>query len=418
MALFAKILNTLQNFFQSKHEKDSLSLQLRTQALRVKKSLEQLDTYAHLVRLLYDGQASALDTMATLFCNNFGMYKATIISISNDSASILSCYDASRNGLQKKKAHIFSHHTKVLPLLNDKELVYMGPYAMQMQRINFLDAQTFSVCFVPVRALGQLLGFVMLENNNKLRTFTDIDEAMLVHMANFLVNWMKTSSDRVLVEMPSLQPVDLPAKAPLLSPILQAAKKIYGLRVENAIQDMGGLADVYEKSIKMTERLLPATLEKMRLYLEDNDMKKFATEVHGLKGALYNIGKNDLGDLAADIEEAAMVNDCEHCEQLYDPFSDALVLFSQQLKQLLWVDSTAKTEGDPKLLTDALEKVKHAAMEYDSLKALALLEPLQGFSFDENWDLTLQNMRHALEEFDCERMLDILNNAELKGTVL
>jgi len=192
-------------------------------------------------------------------------------------------------------------------------------------------------------------------------------------------------------------------------------RKIDDINVDSGMDVMGGLADVYIKTVKITTRLLPETIAKLDDYCEKTDISGFTVEVHGLKSVLNNIGAAALGKTAATLEKNAKEKNVEYCFKSYPEFKEELIKLHEQLNEALPVQSIdGKESADISLLTQVVNDVKAAAEVYDAAVALELIAPHRNFSYNKDVDEMIQNIVFALEEFNCENALEIINELEEK----
>ena len=192
-------------------------------------------------------------------------------------------------------------------------------------------------------------------------------------------------------------------------------RKSGDINVDSAIDAMGGLADVYLKTVKLTTRLLPETLAMLDDYYEKQDIPAFTVQVHGLKSVLNNIGATALGKTAAKLEKKAKDDDIEYCNKSYPGFKEALIKLHEQLNEAFSVKSANNRESaDKSLLTQVIVDVKAAAEGYDAVLALELIAPHRDVFYDDEIDEMIQNIAFALEEFDCENALEIITKIEDK----
>jgi HPt (histidine-containing phosphotransfer) domain-containing protein len=187
---------------------------------------------------------------------------------------------------------------------------------------------------------------------------------------------------------------------------------VEGMDVESALLRMGGLSGTYEKTIKLLARLLPDTITKMDNYLAENNLKDFTIEMHGLKGALRNVGAIRLGSEAGHFEEAGLAGNADYCIENYPHLKGLFVDFSKILDSALEENETDKETDAPKQkiskeeFADVLTSAKEAAEAFDAMGAVEVLSPLLGFDYDfkinEETNELLKQIIFALEVFDCK----------------
>ncbi|MCL2717917.1 MAG: Hpt domain-containing protein, partial [Lachnospiraceae bacterium] len=198
-----------------------------------------------------------------------------------------------------------------------------------------------------------------------------------------------------------------------IPPIITMLKKIDVLNVDNALAGMGGLYDEYEKSVRLTARLLPDSIIKMDGYLADGDIVGLKTEVHGIRGVFYNIGASAIGNLAAKIEKAASDGRNEFCYENYPVLKELLLSFLNQLNKVVNSISAAEKEMINKdVLAAAINAAKIAAEDYDANQAIEVLQPL----FDSIYFLDIgqlfEEIVYDLEEYKCEEATSKINKIE------
>jgi HPt (histidine-containing phosphotransfer) domain-containing protein len=202
--------------------------------------------------------------------------------------------------------------------------------------------------------------------------------------------------------MKAAQSKKLEDAVPFVSGMVTALYNVYGLDVDGALKATGGMQDVYEKSVKLTARLMPETIEKMDRHLADANVKGFTIEVHGIKSVLRNIGAFALGNWAAQLEAAAIEGDMSLCASNYPPFKKSLISLLQQVNAVIASEPEAEKEDfNKEAFLEALRVAKAAAGGYDAMTAAEALGPLRNFNLDKNMGEALEKAVFALEEFNC-----------------
>ena len=190
-------------------------------------------------------------------------------------------------------------------------------------------------------------------------------------------------------------------------------KAVEGLHAAAALELMGGNTDAYIQTVGLFTRLTPETLDKMDRYIAEGDVKAFTIEVHGLKGAMRNIGANKAGGQASRLETAGLDGDLGYIRENYPAFRnlvDALLLDFNDV--FAAIEAREKETADLSAFMQALPMIKVAAREYDCMGALGLLKPHTAFSYGGEADEFLQGIRAALEAFDSGKALEIIGKLE------
>jgi PAS domain S-box-containing protein len=185
------------------------------------------------------------------------------------------------------------------------------------------------------------------------------------------------------------------------SVIISELSKINGLNVSTALSVLGGLEDVYEKTVRLSARLLPESIKKMDRLL-DEDLKKFAIEIHGLKGVFRSIGAGTLSAKASRLEFAALDGEKAFCDENYHALRFELMDFIQQLDNAISQKvAIPKEKIDSALLANTLKKAISAAEGYDAINAAEILAPLKSAALGNENERLLEQAVFALEEFNC-----------------
>jgi CheY-like chemotaxis protein len=225
-----------------------------------------------------------------------------------------------------------------------------------------------------------------------------------------LNRWIRDKERETPVETDVIAVGDVPEGVSLIAAELG---KFDIFDVDSAVSTMGGLYDVYDKTVKLTARLLPATVDKTDSYLEANDLKNFGIEIHGLKGVLRNIGAFTAANKAAQIETAALDERTNFCKEKYPPFRTELLGILKRLNAAVASEPAAdKEDVDLAAFLAALQTAKTASEDFDALQALNVMKPFQNCSFDEQTGILFESVMNALEEFNCHDAA--VNIAELE----
>jgi CheY-like chemotaxis protein/HPt (histidine-containing phosphotransfer) domain-containing protein len=201
--------------------------------------------------------------------------------------------------------------------------------------------------------------------------------------------------------------------ASLENTLISALEKIEGLNTAAALETMGGLREVYEKTVRMFARLTPETIEKMNGELSSSDMKAYAVDIHGMKGSLRNIGAFELGDIAYKLEMTAKAGDEAFCKANYPNFRELLTAFHKKIADTIAEfdakDSAGKTcakqSGDMRFLAENLEKAFEAVDGFDANEANSFMKKIAEFTYGSEIDILIDDIIKPLEKFDCDSAL-------------
>jgi HPt (histidine-containing phosphotransfer) domain-containing protein len=164
-------------------------------------------------------------------------------------------------------------------------------------------------------------------------------------------------------------------------PIIAGARKISDLDVDMGVSLIGGSQARYAELLKLSKRVLSASIQKLGEFLP-GDLRGFAIEAHGTKGALFNIGARELGEQAQKLENAAKEEDAETCVALYECFRESLSGFTERLAAIMAEDAEPREPGSLETMAAELPKAKARRLAFDSFAALDILSPLARRRYD------------------------------------
>jgi HPt (histidine-containing phosphotransfer) domain-containing protein len=306
------------------------------------------------------------------------------------------------------------YHSQVVALLEDKKYVYLNSFGITGQEIAFLEAGSTCLCVLPILAGKTLRGYILMEGDEATGPLIHDDSALL--FISDTISYILTKKE-ACARLSGMEADEIQRKeeeaAPMeergaprggLSPegrVLQAARGVKDLNVEKGLLLIGGAGEHYADLLRISAKVFDEGTRKMRALLQ-SDIAGFAIEAHGMKGALYNIGADDLGDRAKKLEFAAKGNDKAACLKAYPDFEARLSAFAQKLALITVEEHREKSAGRIKDLYEALPGAMSACEKFDSLLALKILTPFRRSSYSQNESIekSLQKITDLLENID------------------
>jgi signal transduction histidine kinase/CheY-like chemotaxis protein/HPt (histidine-containing phosphotransfer) domain-containing protein len=111
--------------------------------------------------------------------------------------------------------------------------------------------------------------------------------------------------------------------------------KINGLSVRDGLESVCGDRDTYLELLQLMAEEIEKYQKNLNGFLAEGNMLDFATEVHGTKGSLANIGAKKLASAAYELEKAAGREDTEYCAQNLGAFLNELMAFRENILSAL-----------------------------------------------------------------------------------
>ena len=221
------------------------------------------------------------------------------------------------------------------------------------------------------------------------------------------MNELNRILSRYIPEEKQLEAVQEEEKAPIGDPSL--ASEFYsvdGLDVHFALKQCNGdkalLSDIL-RSVAMSSSVM-----KMQASFESKDLRSYTIFVHGIKGALRNVGAESLGNMAYELELAAKRDDYEFIKENHEEFIDSFSVFSEKIIKII-----EKLEDDPKEKGNLSEKVNElktlitALEDKDYSIATNIIDSIRKESYGEDFDKLLQAVNAAVNNFEFTEAADI-----------
>ncbi|MDL2288866.1 hypothetical protein LJC32_05760 [Oscillospiraceae bacterium OttesenSCG-928-F05] len=350
----------------------------------------------------------AMAAAAEIFCTGLDLDRVTCVLVDPASATIIACHEAAL-GRNKRQEGPFQAHAQMKQLIGEKTCVYLNACALGEACLPCFEEETASACILPVRVEGELRAYVMMESRKPALPLIhdDFTPGRLSAMLEEIVR-LEREAGEGCEEAPELRPEAEPEKpAEAACRLMDAARTVPGLEVDSGFEISGEDREIYERLLRLLPRHIIENTERLRT-LVDTDIQTFAVTVHGLKGALNNLGARELGKRAEMLEKAAKTGNVAYCIETYPAFEQALFDMGNAIARLA-EDGRAPTEaGDMDKLWETMEKVKAACAAYDSVLAFDLVAPLTEWTFGQRRDYLIGEIRYAAETFDCDRAVELI----------
>jgi HPt (histidine-containing phosphotransfer) domain-containing protein/HAMP domain-containing protein len=306
----------------------------------------------------------------------------------------------------------FEGHEALSQHLEGRDYLLLKPHTMQALDLLFIAPKACSVCVLPVRVDGRLRGYIILEMLRPGQSLVH-DDSILRFIAGRLQSFFArhgeeggrdaTVQDTLRVkarlaeekaarekgaertekaQRQAEQEDKQERRADAETAVLSAAREVPGLEVAKALEMLGGDADLYLEMLTLSAHELSASLDKMRAQLAQGDVRAFAVEVHGNKGALRGIGAKQLGEHAQALELAAKAAELERCREQYPAFAEALREFVAALQAILPKTAAAPLKsGRIENLRADLSAARQSLAGYDLPAAEECLGHARRFSY-------------------------------------
>ena len=198
-----------------------------------------------------------------------------------------------------------------------------------------------------------------------------------------------------------------------VSKVLRLAREIEGLDLEGGLNRVSMQEAVYEKSLWLMKERIPSFVQTLGEACANRDIERLKTDLHGIKGALANIGMEELSAMAAALERACISEDAEFYGAGLVIFSERLMLFSERLSDIFSAASEQRTQPLPDDL-DRLEAnlmaVREALSAFNYESSQRILFPLLGIDFGDVVNADLKELSSRIDHFDYEGAINFLRD--------
>jgi CheY-like chemotaxis protein len=196
---------------------------------------------------------------------------------------------------------------------------------------------------------------------------------------------------------------------------LEAAQKAAGLDIQSGFRLCGGTAEAFENSLRLLNRRIPKSIEKLEGSLKSykaERFREFAVEAHGMKGALAINGLDDLSALAYELELAGKSKNAEACTRYLPDFIHKLTALSAALSEVFTdeTDVFEKKQGDKEELETIITRLIIIIERFDRGQALIEIEYAQGFDFGSRSNKLFELLKADLYEYDYDSAMEKLQN--------
>jgi len=187
--------------------------------------------------------------------------------------------------------------------------------------------------------------------------------------------------------------------------------KLDFLHLDEAVTSTGGM----ENYISIVKEFL-VTVEKrssmVAEYLEQEDIKNYTIQVHGLKSTLRLIGAYDLSDMAKELEYAGNEENKEYIfkntpaflDGFYDVADKLNIIFAEdeQDENLPLIDSVS--------LAEMIEVMTQGAEEFDFDLVESVMNSMAEFRMPDDFLDIYKKLKVAMAEVDFDSIVNMLNN--------
>ena len=152
-------------------------------------------------------------------------------------------------------------------------------------------------------------------------------------------------------------------------------------------------AEIFTRDARKSIGILDSFMENSGS-LSEEDIRMYTIHIHGMKGALANIGKNDLSGAASKLETQVRNGEIEAIIAETPAFLASLKALVEELTPEAETEDTLTTDEDRAYLREKLQETKAACEIYDKKAAKALISALR----EKTWAHPIKEMLDEIAE--------------------
>ncbi|MDR0709842.1 MAG: HAMP domain-containing protein [Spirochaetaceae bacterium] len=382
--------------------------QFRAYITLQERSKNQLEIYTRLYRALYryNRIEDVFAETIPLMIEHFGIYRASLVltgggprseapipatfhhaTDSGESARFAALYERD-GGLRKGENRVFMYHEQVKALLAGKKYISLNANIIKKQKIGFAGENTISLCLLPFLAGEKLRAYIIMEGDSESGPLvhSDADLLFLSETISYILTQREAgeAQDSPPPASPEAAPLqDGPEGAEEELPVLKTVRAIEGLDVDKGLFLSGGVEEQYVDLLRISVKVFDERIKKMRSLLRDKRLSDFAIEIHGIKGALYAIGADSLGNKAKELEFAAKEGNAAFCADTYPVFEEKLTAFNRLLAAIIKSrEIPSLGPGSMPQLIASLGEALEAVRQYNLDLAGKIIASLRSYSWE------------------------------------
>ena len=205
---------------------------------------------------------------------------------------------------------------------------------------------------------------------------------------------------------------DIPDETEQPSGLVQRLSAVNGLNADILVKQCGGKAELVSDILISTAN--SASRKKLDAAFNSKDWHNYTIFVHGLKGALRNIGAEELGQQAFDLEMAGKRNDEVFISEHHHEFASAFDDFAAQVMEIINSHAAAPAEtADLSQLKAKVSEIKAAADDMDYSLCMEILGSIPKNGYGTETDELMAEISEAVNDFDFDKVKELSDRITL-----
>ena len=169
-----------------------------------------------------------------------------------------------------------------------------------------------------------------------------------------------------------------------------------------------GVIEVFVRDAHQCVDFLSSFLKKDN-YTNEDDMRSYIINVHGIKSALANIGKMDLSAVALKLEMAGREGKLNIIKSETEAFLDSLQSYLDEFSHVAKTTLIDDADEDRSYLLDQLQIIRIACVDYNESIAESVLEELRSRAWSQKTKELLGVIAEQLLHSDFDEIVELID---------
>ncbi len=195
------------------------------------------------------------------------------------------------------------------------------------------------------------------------------------------------------------------------SSLITKVREIENLDVDLGLSYCGNILDTYKRSLKLFVKNVNKEVKNLRGFIVEEMLEQFTIGIHGLKSALLSIGREDLSEIAKNLEKESKEGNLDYCKANLESFVESVLEFSNNLNSIIMEfngeEEISNKQGDETVLLELIKDLKDVLERYDKGAASNIISNLRQYDFGATRNEFITKIEEAIDDFDFELAISI-----------
>ncbi len=228
-----------------------------------------------------------------------------------------------------------------------------------------------------------------------------------------LAKWLP--SEKITYDKPDSKKTVEDVRSEYEDSLMEGLSCIYGLNLQQGLSYVNDRMEIYIKVLQQFIFESNKSVAKLREYQRNWDIQNYAIEAHGIKGALKNIGAEELAGIAFVLEMAGKNREVDIISERTAELCENIESFTRSIGSVLesthkGEESSAKKEAVTKeQLDEIFGSLYNACILGDGVTADGIAERLKCITFNPQTDMLIEEILELIASMDFDIVCEKIN---------